>query len=167
VRGQHAFGAVELAKVVDAAVQRRAEALGAFGGVLGDVAGDLLGGGGAGAGSADGAQVQLLAPHCSPRTVAAEGGDGGAGGRDQLAVDDAGVGSQADRGGEQVDGEALRGREDGVGLVVRRGGVQADDGVEVDQTPQLVLGDLGERHPHRVLQLGQGEAGQASQVGLV
>jgi hypothetical protein len=98
--------------------------------------------------------------------VAGEGGDRSGDSRRLTVVDGAAVGGQGDGLGEQVGGEALRGWVDGVRVVVRGHSVEADDGVEVDQAAQLVLGDLGERHPHGALQLGLGQAGQAGQVAL-
>jgi hypothetical protein len=165
VRGQLPLGAVELAGA-DTAVERGPEAFGALGGVLGDVPGDLLGGGLPGAGPADGAHVELAAPHRPTCRVAGDGRDRGGDGHHDAALDGAAVGGQLDGLSEQLGGEALGGRADRIGISGRWGGVQAHHRVEVDQAAQLVLGDLGERHPHGLLQLGQGQAGEAGEVAL-
>ena len=59
-----------------------------------------------------------------------------------LDDDSGGGGGLADGVAQQVGGDA-----GGRGLVVLAGGVQADDGVEVDDAACLVFGDLDEPDP--------------------
>jgi len=123
---------VQVVVGVDAPVQA-GQGLGALGGVLGDVGGDRLGRQ-LGAVAGDVADVELLAPAGQP-----------AGGvRVELRVGDGhGGGGRLDGLGQQLGGESGRRRGHLLGVASRWGGVQADDGVEVDRGARLVLGDLG------------------------
>jgi hypothetical protein len=138
------------------AVQSSRGHLRALGGVLGDVGGD----GAFGellavveVGRADGADVELAAE--------GEGVDAAVDGR---AVDP-GLGcGDGDGVGQQLGGGPGRGRS-----LAAAGAVEAYDGVEVDRSALLVLGDLGEGDAGVVAELPLGQAGAladlAAQVG--
>jgi hypothetical protein len=79
-----------------------------------------------------------------------------------------GVGADGDGhgGGGLGDGVAQeRGGEPGRGwLVVVAGGVEADDGVEVDYSPGLVFGDFDVPDPYQGAEPLLGEPGEAGEV---
>src|SRR5512133_161895 len=116
-------------------VKASAEALGGFGGVLGDVAGHLL--------SrqlprlvlpsGDVADVELLTPPGITGRPTIDGRAGHPDGRDRLLE-----GVVEEGGGERLRwwGQAAR-------TAALGGSVQADDGMEVDRAPLLELGHLG------------------------
>ncbi|AGS70145.1 hypothetical protein B446_16645 [Streptomyces collinus Tu 365] len=127
---------------LERAVESSRGGLGALGGVLGDVRrdgplGQLLAA--VEVGRADGADVELSAEGEGVRT----------------AVDDRAV--DADLGGGGLDGvrEQFGGRPGRGRSVAATGAVDTDDGVEVDGSALLVLGDLGE-----------GDAGVLAEVAL-
>jgi hypothetical protein len=130
---------VQLHGVVDAPVQRRAEGFGALGGVLGDVGSHRLGRQLPGPGRRDRTDIKLSAPaHYEGHGLVLD--ELGHRHRDPLGSEPHGLGQQLGRE------ERWRWRRRG-GVVLERGGVQADHRVEVDRTPSLVLGHLAEAHP--------------------
>src|SRR5215211_1056877 len=148
----------EVVQVVggETAVQGRSEAHGGLGRVLGHVAGDLL--------SrqltrvvavGDVANVELRTPaHMSITRAILERraghGNASAGLTDRLL--------------EERSGERLRWGSEAGGAAAVGGGVQTQDGVEVDRATALELGHLGIGHPHQPGQFGLGQAGAAGQV---
>jgi len=121
-------------------IQGDAHGLGGLGRVLGDVAGHLLGAQlPLVAGLGDVAHVELLPP---------AGGQGhGLVLVDHGAGHGHGGGDLSDGRLEQLGGEPSRRRHHTGRAAAVGGGVQADDGVEVDHPALLVFGHLGERHP--------------------
>src|SRR5262249_27879638 len=102
--------------------------LGGLGGVLGQVGRDGNVGGLSGSGDPDCSDVELGAPADFPPVWLCRVGDGGEPRR----------GGGGDRGGELIGGQRRLGELACVG-----GGIEAEDGVEVDQAAGLELGHLG------------------------
>jgi hypothetical protein len=136
----------------DAAVEAGAEALGGLGGVLGDVPGDLLSRQlpGLALGSGDVADVELLAPAGIPARLSVQRRAGYSDRRDRQPQ------GLLEEGGRERRG--CRGQAAGAAAV--GGGVQADDGVEVDRAASLELGHLGIGDPGHPPKLVLPEADQ-------
>ena len=123
---------------------------------LGGVLGDVVGHGGA---------VERLAGAGQVVTVA---DDPGVGLRAEAEPDGLVLVLDDDSGGSggQADGVAQRlgGDAGGRGLVVLAGGVQPDDGVEVDDAACLVFGDLDEPDPGQGAEVFLGDAQAAGEL---
>ena len=119
------------------AAGRDADGLGGLGGVLGQVGRDRDVGDLAVVGEADDAGVDLGAPGDVPALRPGRVGDGGEPRRAGHGLDDT---------GEHVGGDRGRWRDGAFGMD-RVDAVEAEDGVEVDQSAALELGHFGEGDP--------------------